>query len=149
MTNSYIEWTKFKQEATSLDELKFPRCYGRRKEMDYVYNEVRQRYWIVGGKSAVKKFSQTCLLCRRRKSRPPVMSALPEHRVTRYCPPFFNAFVDLFGLIKVKQRRKSKDGDGDLCHWSSCLLRCCRDRFLFELFLPFQKQTRLSKDCNK
>ena len=25
---------------------------------DYVYSEIRQRYWLVGGKSAVKKFSQ-------------------------------------------------------------------------------------------
>jgi len=29
--------------------------------VDYVYNEIRQRYLVVGGKSAVKKFSQSCL----------------------------------------------------------------------------------------
>lgn len=75
--------------------------------VDHVCNEIRQRYWIVGGKSAVKKFSQSCLVCKRKKSRPspPLMSALPERRVTPYCPPFFHTFVDLFGPIKVKERR--------------------------------------------
>ena len=48
--------------------------------VDYVCNEIRHRYWIVGGKSAVKKFSQSCLVCKRKKSRPspPMMSALPN-----------------------------------------------------------------------
>ena len=75
--------------------------------VDYVYNEIRQRYLVIGGKSAVKKFSQSCLVCKRKKSRPspPLMSVLPERRVTLYCPPFFHAFVDLFVPIKVKERR--------------------------------------------
>ena len=34
-----------------------------------------------------------------------MMSALPERRVTPSCPPFFHTFVDLFGPIKVKERR--------------------------------------------
>ena len=73
---------------------------------DYVYSEIRQHYWLVGGKSAVKKFSRTCLSCRRKNTRPspPLMSTLPERRVV-YCPPFFHAFVDLFGSIVVKERR--------------------------------------------
>ena len=48
---------------------------------DYAYSEIRQRYWLVCGKSAVKKISRTCLSCRRKNSRPspPLMSTLPEH----------------------------------------------------------------------
>ena len=75
--------------------------------VDYVYNKIRQLYLVVGGKSVVKKFSQSCLVCKRKKTRPspPLMSVLPEHQVTPYCPPFFHTFVYLFGSIKVKKHR--------------------------------------------
>ena len=93
--------------------------------VDYVCNEIRHRYWIVGGKSAVKKFSQSCLVCKRKKSRPstPMMSALPERRVTPYCPPFFHTFVDFFGPIKVKERRSQ------VKRWG-VIFTCATDSFL-------------------
>ena len=75
---------------------------------DHVLSNLRQHYWIIHGRSAVKSVLRKCFLCRvrRAKQRFPLMSDLPEGRVAWKQPPFSHSGVDLFGPILVKQGRK-------------------------------------------
>ncbi|CAL8111098.1 unnamed protein product [Orchesella dallaii] len=79
--------------------------------LELISNELRQRYWIVGLRLAVKDASKKCLKCRedRAKAVPPQMAVLPDFRVTRPPRPFTYVGVDYFGPIEVNiLRRKVK-----------------------------------------
>ena len=51
---------------------------------------IRQSYWTVNGKSAVREILQRCLYCERIRDqfRPPVMADLPDERIGLYKPAF-------------------------------------------------------------
>lgn len=71
---------------------------------------VRQRYWPINGKMAVKQVTTKCHVCRRVSAPSPtqIMSELPPLRVQQY-RAFKNAGVDFCGpfLVKNKKQRNS------------------------------------------
>lgn len=75
---------------------------------DLVVNQLRQEFWIINVKAAVKRCFHDCRFCKNRKSRPvpPEMGPLPEYRLTPYVRPFNFCGVDYFGPIEVKIGRR-------------------------------------------
>ena len=70
-------------------------------------NEVRNKYWIIDGNSAVRYYIARCVTCRRLRGAVGVqlMADLPIDRVTP-APPFTYAAVDYFGPYYIKEGRK-------------------------------------------
>ena len=80
---------------------------------------VRQTFWISRGKSFVRKITNDCLHCKRRRAKPnvPVMASLPKERLALCEPPFTNTGVDYFGPLNVKRGRVTEK------RWG-CLFTC-------------------------
>ena len=72
-----------------------------------VLSSLRGRFWVVKGRSAVRRTLKKCLDCQRRKAPTgeQFMAKLPEDRVTPHEPPFTYVGVDYFGPIEVRQGR--------------------------------------------
>ncbi len=72
-----------------------------------VLGSVRQRFWIIKGRSAVRQVIRRCIDCQKRKNQPSeqLMANLPENRIKAYEPPFTYVGIDYFGPIEVKQGR--------------------------------------------
>ena len=72
-----------------------------------VLSTLRERFWIVKGRSAVRRVLKKCVDCQNRKAPTgeQFMAKLPEDRITPYKPPFTYVGVDFFGPIEVKQGR--------------------------------------------
>ncbi|XP_067055972.1 uncharacterized protein [Acropora muricata] len=72
-----------------------------------VLSSLRERFWVVKGRSAVRRTLKKCLDCQRRKAPTgeQFMAKLPEDRVTPHEHPFSHVGVDYFGPIEVKQGR--------------------------------------------
>lgn len=70
-------------------------------------NEIRNRYWIINGNSAVRYYISRCVDCRRLRAKvnEQKMADLPKERVTP-APPFTYCGIDYFGPFVVKQGRK-------------------------------------------
>ena len=88
-----------------------------------VLSALREKFWIVKGRSAVRQVIKKCINCQRRK-KPPAnqyMADLPRVRVTPGRPPFTFVGVDYFGPIEVKQRRSR------VKRWG-CLFTCLTTR---------------------
>ena len=68
---------------------------------------VRHKYWIINGRSAVKRVLSKCQLCRRHNARAQeqFMAPLPMERLVPYMPAFTYVAIDYFGPLYVKQRR--------------------------------------------
>ena len=64
---------------------------------EHVLANLRQTYWIVSGRSAIKAVIRRCRLCliRRAMRQYPYMADLPEGRTAYLKPPFSNCGVDL------------------------------------------------------
>ena len=77
---------------------------------DQTLSLIRQSYWIVNGKSAVRKILQRCLYCERIRvqSRPPIMVDLPDKRVGLYKPAFSYTGIDFFGPLVVKHSKRAR-----------------------------------------
>ena len=86
---------------------------------DITLGEIRQKYWIVKGKSSVKSEILKCIVCKRLKTAASeqYMSDLPKDRVTPNEPPFTNIGVDYFGPLYVKR------GRSQIKHYG-CLFTC-------------------------
>ena len=84
-----------------------------------VLSSLRERFWVVQGRSAVHRTLKKCLDCQRRKAATgeQFMAKLPEDRVTPHEPPFTYVGVDYFGPMEVKQGRNR------VKHWG-CLFTC-------------------------
>ena len=74
---------------------------------EHVLSNLRQSYWIVNGRAAIKGILRRCR-CRIQaaKKNVPRMADLPKGRLADGEPPFTNCGVDLFGPILVKQGRQ-------------------------------------------
>lgn len=74
---------------------------------EYVLSSLRQFYWIVKGRSAVRRVLSECFLCRKHGAArgEQLMANLPKERLTPEDPPFTSVGVDYFGPLYVKQGR--------------------------------------------
>ena len=68
---------------------------------------IKQRFWIVRGRSTVSNILSKCVTCRKRDATPCTqkMADLPEDRVTPNNPPFTAVGVDYFGTFNVARGR--------------------------------------------
>ena len=65
---------------------------------------VRERYWIIKGRSLVRKIIRRCTICRRYDGKPfssPVVPDLPAERTSTE-PPFSNTGIDFAGPLYVQ-----------------------------------------------
>ena len=74
---------------------------------EHVLSMIRERFWIMKGRAAVKRTLSDCFSCRKRQA--PVgeqkMANLPQDRVTPNKPPFTYVGVDCFGPFLVRRGR--------------------------------------------
>jgi hypothetical protein len=75
---------------------------------ELVFNELRQKFWILRGRRAVKTPVMECLECKRRKSQPrqPRFGDLPRERLEHHTRPFTVIGLDYFGLVIVSIGRR-------------------------------------------
>ena len=74
---------------------------------EHVLSLVRQCYWIVAGRQAVRRLLKSCFACKRRHAPPATqkMADLPSCRLQSDHPPFTFVGVDLVGPMLVKLGR--------------------------------------------
>eukprot|EP00063_Salmo_salar_P073595 XP_014048430.1 PREDICTED: uncharacterized protein LOC106601054 [Salmo salar] len=73
-----------------------------------VYGEMRRKYWILGGRGAIRKHQYACVECQRWRARAtvPKMADLPPARLRLLKPPFWSTGVDCFGPLTIKLGRR-------------------------------------------
>ncbi|XP_068704024.1 uncharacterized protein [Montipora foliosa] len=92
---------------------------------EHVLSSIRQKFWLVKGRVAVRRVLRECLYCRKRAS--PTgkqkMADLPPERLTpdRLRPPFTFLGIDYFGPFLVRLKRNSIKRYG-------CLFTCLASR---------------------
>jgi hypothetical protein len=76
---------------------------------DHVLAKIREKYWILNGKTAIRQALKYCIGCRRRNAlrMNQLMAELPAVRLVGYQPPFTYTGVDYFGPMLIKQGRNS------------------------------------------
>ena len=87
--------------------------------------EVRARFWIVQGRSFVRRIVHKCLLCKRFEGRPfqsPPPPPLPKLRVAEN-PPFTYTGVDLAGPLQIKASKATRDCKVWVCLYTCCVVR--------------------------
>ncbi|KRZ07030.1 hypothetical protein T11_11806 [Trichinella zimbabwensis] len=72
--------------------------------VDQTLSCLRQRYWIVNGRSVVKRVIKECVTCRKENAKPfsPKMSDLPRERVVEVLP-FENTGLDVAGPLYARE----------------------------------------------
>ena len=75
--------------------------------VERILGEIRQRFWIVRGRLAVKSALRQCMTCKKLKTTPECqqMADLPRDRVTSREAPFTHVGVDCFGPFIVRRAR--------------------------------------------
>ena len=95
--------------------------------VDHVLANMRQEYWVLGGRAVVKKVIRSpkngCALCKRLNVAKSVqkMADLPESRVVPREPPFSTVGIDFFGPFFVKFKRGTTKRYG-------CIFTCFTSR---------------------
>ena len=86
---------------------------------EYVLTNLRQKYWIVKGRAAVRRVLGNCLTCRKQNATKgqQVMADLPDDRLIPDEPPFSYVGIDFFGPLYLKQGRSTVKHYG-------CLFSC-------------------------
>lgn len=81
-----------------------------------VINEVRQRFWILGLRSAVRATAHQCQWCKVYRGKPhiPPPGDLPKERLRFGEPPFSSSAVDYFGPMTVTVGRRHEKRWGAL-----------------------------------
>lgn len=81
-----------------------------------VVNDLRQRYWILRLRPAVRAVAYKCAFCRMRKTKPvtPVIGDLPRARLEAFTKPFSNCGLDFFGPMTVTIGRRHEKRWGAL-----------------------------------
>ena len=77
--------------------------------VEQTLNELRQKYWVVRGRTAVKQLLQKCPTCRRLRAQPspPRMASLPAERFDT-ARPFSSTGIDMFGPLYVRRFRRTE-----------------------------------------
>ena len=90
---------------------------------EHVLTHLRQQFWVICGRAAVKRYTRVCMACRKRSAqpKPPLMGDLPAFRVGDPAPVFARVGVDFFGPMTVKRQRKREKRYG-------CLFTCLSTR---------------------
>ncbi|KAK0153104.1 hypothetical protein N1851_005238 [Merluccius polli] len=90
-----------------------------------VFGELRRKYWILGGRPAIRKHQHSCRECQRWKSSPgvPKMADLPPARLRLFKPPFWSTGVDCFGPFLTRHGRRTEKRWGIIfkCLTTRCL----------------------------
>ncbi len=84
--------------------------------------ELRTRYWIIKGRSFVRKVIHQCVTCRKFEGKPcpaPPPPPLPRFRVEEE-PPFTNTGVDFAGPMYVKSSEPGRSKKVWLCLYTCC-----------------------------
>ena len=86
---------------------------------EYVLASLRQLYWIIKGRSAVRRVIGDCFICKKLRAAKgeQLMADLPKERVLPGDPPFTHVGVDYFGPLYVRQGRSNVKRYG-------CLFTC-------------------------
>ncbi|KAL0880312.1 hypothetical protein ABMA27_002764 [Loxostege sticticalis] len=81
-----------------------------------VVNDIRQRYWILRLRPAVRAVAYKCAFCRMRKTKPvrPITGDLPRARLEAFTRPFSNCGLDYFGPMTVTVGRRHEKRWGAL-----------------------------------
>lgn len=74
-----------------------------------VLNEIRQKFFIIGLRNALKSLISKCYICKFRRGKPQnqIMAPLPEARVAYRQRPFTHCGVDYFGPMFVTVKRST------------------------------------------
>jgi hypothetical protein len=83
---------------------------------EYVANELRQKFWIIGLRGLVKKTWMQCQFCRNRRAKAaaPEMGEIPLERLQQCSRPFIHTGMDYFGPIEVTVGRSRQKRYGAL-----------------------------------
>ena len=75
--------------------------------VSFVVVETDVFFFILKGRSAMRRVLRKCFDCQKRKAKPAkqFMAELPKHHATPSEPPFTYVGIDCFGPIEVKQGR--------------------------------------------
>ena len=87
--------------------------------------ELRDRYWIVRGRSFVRGVLHKCVTCRRFEGRPhypPASPPLPAFRV-KEAPAFTHTGVDYAGPLFIKSDNASRESKVWICLYTCCIVR--------------------------
>ena len=78
--------------------------------IEHVLSLVRERFWIVKARVAVRKIISECFDCKKRSQMPGLqkMADLPPDRVNPGMPPFTYVGYDCFGPFMVKRKRRQE-----------------------------------------
>ena len=95
----------------------------RHSGVNPVLASVRERYWVLRGRAAVKRQLKNCVMCQRlfKGSEQQQMAPLLKEQLTPNLPPFTNVSVDYFGPISVRCRRST------VKRWG-CIFTCLATR---------------------
>ncbi len=87
--------------------------------------EVRDKFWIVRGRSFVRMVIRKCVTCRRYDGRPhyhPAAPPLPAFRVME-APAFTYTGVDYAGPLYIKSPQDSRESKVWICLYTCCVVR--------------------------
>ena len=94
--------------------------------LEHTLAELRQRYWIVHGREAIKKYNAGCPECIRRRRQPAAQIMAPK--LEAQVKPSFRAFamsaVDYAGPFETKQGRGKTRTKRYLCLFTCLQTRC-------------------------
>ena len=71
--------------------------------VEHTLSVLRQRFWLIKGRSTVRQTLRNCLICRHYQTKPfgQQMAPLPEDRI-KPAPPFTNVGLDFAGPLYLK-----------------------------------------------
>ncbi|XP_074031073.1 uncharacterized protein [Leptinotarsa decemlineata] len=80
------------------------------QRQELIMNELRQKFWILKMRSAVRKCKTECFFCRKMRVQPqvPEMGQLPESRLQSFTRPFTITGMDYFGPMVVTVGRRTE-----------------------------------------
>lgn len=84
--------------------------------------EVRSKFWIIKGRSLVRKIVRKCTICRRYEGAHYQVPPPPDFRITE-SPPFSSTGVDFAGPFYVRYPSSENSNKVWLCLFTCCVVR--------------------------